>query len=236
MADIKKNKRINRGEVSDQEVAIYSNCADFELIELLKSSKPTERTCAAKLLGSRKSEMAISDLCLALKTEKSIYPKIAISEALGEIGLAALPELIKLLGKIGNNQHKELPEKAFEKSSYPLPRDIAARTITKIGENALELLIKFIPEFNNESLSEAIDAIGFISYYSGNYTAFKNLSQLIEQFRSNDLITWKLVRSLQSFSSPESVEILEFYKHNHPHISIRNEAERSLLQIFRNEI
>jgi HEAT repeat protein len=229
-----KSKRKNRGEVSENELDEFYNLSDNELIQLLKSTKPTERTCAAKILGERKPENAIIVFCQALKTEKSLYSKIAISEALGKIGLPALPELIKLLGKIGNNQHKFLPEKPFEKKNYPLLRDIAARTITKIGESALELLIKSIPDLQKESLSEAIDTIGFISYYSKNHHAFKTVKKLINQYKDDEVILWKLIRALQAFPNQESIGILEFYKENHAHKAIRIEAELSIAQIIRN--
>ena len=223
--------RKNRGEVSEKELNMFSAHTDNELIEFLKSTKPTQRTCAAIILGDRKSEVAIDALCQALKTEKSLYSKIAISEALGQIGISALPSLMKLLGKIGNNQHKNLPEKAFEKKSYPLPRDIVARTVTKIGESALVILIDSAPGLNKESLSEAIDAIGFISYYSKNLSAWDILKKLFEVYKNDDLISWKLIRAMQAFPLKETIEILEYQKNNHCKIAIRKEAERSIAQI-----
>jgi hypothetical protein len=231
MTNNKKTNRINLGEVSEKEIKEFSNYTDNELIELLKSSKPIERTCAAKILGDRKSEVAIDALCQALMIEKSLYSKIAISEALGQVGIKALPSLIKLLGKIGNNQHKNISEKAFEKKSYPLPRDIVARTITKIGESALVILIESAPGLHKESLSEAIDAIGFISYYSKNIWAWDVLKKLFEVYKTDDLISWKLIRAMQAFPSKETIEILEYQKINHSKIAIRKEAERSIAQI-----
>ena len=62
----------------------------------------------------------------ALKTEKKLYPKIELSELLCSCGQPAIKALIKQLGKIGNNQHKQIPNKQFQKKSYPLPRDLAA--------------------------------------------------------------------------------------------------------------
>jgi hypothetical protein len=232
----KENNRKNRGEVSEMELNEFTKLSDNELIPLLKSPNPTERTCSAKILGIRKSKKAIDALCQALKVEKKLYSKIAISEALGHIGISALPQLIMLLGKIGDNQHKSLPDKAFEKQSYPLPLDIAARTITKMGENALDMIIQAIPNIEVECLSEAIDAIGFISYYSGNQTAFETIKMLIHQFHEHDLILWKLIRALQAFPNNESIEILESYKQTHSQKAIREEAKRSIYQIMNKQL
>ena len=231
MPGSKQIQRKNRGEVTAIEISEFYKYSDIELIEQLKSANSSVRTCSAIILGERKSEKAIIALCEALKTEKSLYSKIAISCALGKIGLKALPILIKLLGKIGNNQYKDLPEKPFEKWNYPLPRDIAARTITKIGESALELLNESLPILERISLSEAIDAIGFISFYSKNQLAFKTIKNLVNQYKNDDLITWKLIRSLQAFPNQESIKLLDYYRLNHPQQIICLEAEHNLEQI-----
>jgi hypothetical protein len=72
--------------------------------------------------------------------KKKLYTKIAICEAIEAYGVSSLPYLVPLLGKIGNNQHKKAGFYDLDKKSYPLPRDIAARIIIRIGEPALPLL------------------------------------------------------------------------------------------------
>src|SRR3989339_1201627 len=160
-----------RGFVDDEFVKSFANKNIKELITLLQSNVPQERTAAAKILGAKKEKSAIKHLCLALEKEKSLYSKISISNALSNIGEAAIPSLIKLLGKIGNNQHKAPPAKPFRKKSYPLPRDIAARTIIRIGETALPYLEECLIVGSEAQISEAIDAIGHIAFYSKNSRA-----------------------------------------------------------------
>jgi len=118
---------------------------DFSILsEKLKSPLPSERTAAARVLSNHKTEDCVLILTHALIKETKLYSKIAISESLGSLGIISLNYLLPLLGKIGTNQHKTITEKKFRKKSFPLPRDIASRTITKIGEEALLPLEKFI--------------------------------------------------------------------------------------------
>ncbi len=220
-----------RGFVSGKEISSIETLSENEIIELLKSKESTKRTAAANILGNRKLDSAIIPLVEALKKEKALYTKIAISEALGKIGKPAANELILLFGKIGNNQHKTLPEKPFEKWNYPLPRDIAARTIIKIGEAALDPILESILNMEKEALSEAIDAIGFISFNGENKSAFRPLINLLNIYKTDDLIVWKIIRSLQSFPLAKTETILNQYLNNHKQPAIRCEAARSLGQI-----
>ena len=114
---------------------------DFTILkEKLESPLPTERTAAARVLSNHKTDECAQMLAEALIKETKLYSKIAISESLGTLGIISLKYLLPLLGKIGTNQHKTIPEEKFRKKSFPLPRDIVSRTITKIGEEALARL------------------------------------------------------------------------------------------------
>ena len=85
---------------------------------------------------------------------------MAISEALSQIGVPAISPLLDLLGEIGKNQETELPQKYFNKKSYPLVRDLAARTLVKIGKPATPYLIEVIENGTDYKAQQAIDAIG----------------------------------------------------------------------------
>ncbi len=87
-----------RGFTTEVENNLFISKSDIELIPLLKSNNPKERTSSATILGQRKSEKAIFALCEQLKNEKALYSKIAISEALGKIGKPAINELVKYFG------------------------------------------------------------------------------------------------------------------------------------------
>jgi hypothetical protein len=104
-----------------------------------------------------------------LENEKKLYTKIALSEAIAEYGVLSLKYLIPLLGKIGKNQHKKLLWLISIKKSYPLPRDLAARTIIRIGEPTLPFLEEILVSGTYAQKIEVIDAIGHIVFYCNQF-------------------------------------------------------------------
>lgn len=227
-----------RGKIAKQDLGLFNQYDKNSLMALLKSGNPQERTCAAILLGRKKIKDAIPELCQRLKTEKYLYTKIAISEALGEIGPAAISDLMLLIGTIGNNQHQTLPEKYFSKINYPLPRDIVARTITKIKTPALPSLTQLIVcSLEKTKVSEAVDALGWIIFYNKTgktqiESAENALFQCLENFTGDMVIHWKVIRAFESFNSPKVIEYLQAIVDNELLPSqLRSEACRSLNQI-----
>jgi len=202
-----------------------------ELILLLKKVNAQERTAAACILGVRNEKKAVKALCNALAGEKALYSKIAISDALGNIGVYALPGLIELLGMIGKNQHIIPSAGNFKKKSYPLPRDIAARTITKIGAPALAALESVAVNGTITRVSEAVDAIGFIAFYTNDRRSLKCLIQCMEKNAENELVTWKVIRALESFPCPEVEDILKKIIKSSKNKLLIQEAKRSLKQL-----
>lgn len=200
--------RLRRGQISMDEYQSLENFNDQELMVLLKSDQPGQRTAAARILGARHSIQAAQPLCDLLSSETALYTRIAVSEALGEIGSPALPFLVPLLGIIGQNQHQQHPVRGFYKKSFPLPRDIAARTITKIGPPALTELHTLLLYGERKSILESLDAIGFIAFYSGSRKSTPQLLELYQQSQADPLMVWKIIRALQSFPDSEVVEVL----------------------------
>jgi len=206
---------------------------DFTILkEKLKSPSPAERTAAARVLSNHKTDECALILSQALIRETKLYSKISISESLGSLGIISLKYLLPLLGKIGTNQHKTIPEEKFRKKSFPLPRDIVSRTITKIGEDALAPLEEFIMSENDSAVSEALDAYGFIIFYGGNKRDSSFLLRIYGKTQ-NLLIKWKIIRALESFADNETVNILENVLKDQTCIILHKEAERSLTQIRR---
>ena len=218
----------NRGFTTKSQNNIFAGKSDIELISLLKSNNSKDRTSSATILGQRKSQKAIFVLCKQLENEKALYSKIAICEALGKIGKPAINELIKYLSKIGNNQHKTLPKKRFNKCSYPLPRDIIARTICKIGDGALMDLNNILEGENKKQIYEAIDAIGFISFYSENKISFETLEKALQKYSDDEIIQWKIIRALSAFPSKKSEEILLDILKTSNKPELKWEAKRSM--------
>lgn len=226
------NQLKSRGYVEDEDLLKYGYESKEELYKLLQSKTPIERTIASKLLIKYKDTETMLALIKALSKEKKLYTKIALSESVSVYGEKASEVLIKHLGLVGKNQHGTLPKKKFGKNNYPLPRDIIARTICKIGTPALKHLRLCLKTGEYHQILEAIDAIGFISFYEHNEESFDDLIDLFDRYESDDLMIWKLIRSLQSFTNEESTRILNNYTQSNV-IQHKWEAERSLEQIRR---
>ncbi len=204
----KKKNREKRGQISQDDTFPYTDFSTEDLIEMLNEENPQKRTISAVILGNRKDERVIKPICTALKNERSLYSRIAMSEALSQIGEPATPFLIELLGEIGKNQETELPHKYFQKKSFHLVRDMAARTLVKIGEPATPYLIEVLETGNKFKAQQAIDAIGAISAKTGDKRALNALITLMEQENmdvagsAGDQITlWKITRALSGFQN-----------------------------------
>jgi len=189
----------SRGYVTAGEENSFMDLSADERIVLLKSKKAFERTIGARLLFKKDDSSAMEPLFNALRTETKLYTKIEISGSIVSYGKDSVNPLIALLGKIGKNQYKEIPIAQFKKNNYPLPRDISARILIRIGKDALSELVTCLNSDDSEMLSEAIVAIGFICYYNRNDEA---LSPMIECFKKNyvnKLIRWKIYRAMSAF-------------------------------------
>ena len=189
------------------------------------------RTAAVRRIRADKDPQFIPKLVELLRHEKKLYTKIELCECLAEFGLVALDELIPYLGKIGNNQHKVIGNYDLQKKSYPLPRDIVARIIIRMGPNAFPQLKHVLDSKDHGAISEAIDAVGHISVNYRDYSMEKICIRLYHA-RLSSLIEWKLIRAFQAFGSDEVIHILRKICEDHDmDIIMRNEAQRSLLRI-----
>jgi len=230
---VNKSKSINiaaekRGLTTREFDNNYNTLSDEELIELLLDNSAQKRTASANLLNYRKCTSAILPLCEALIKEKALYSKLSICYALERLGTEVLPFLIPLLGRVGNNRHEKLPEAGFYKKSYPLPRDIVARIIIRIGPPALIYLRPVLVSGSRIAVLEAIDAAGHISFYSKNDLLKSDLANLYNKNPQDELMIWKILRAFQGINSGEINTILEeviYYSKIPVH---RWEAARSL--------
>lgn len=228
--DISRQKR---GEIDDYFKSQYESFSNDYLIGLLEDTDARVRTAAATVLGERKSLEAINSLCKKLVKEKALYSKIAISEALGNIGVQALPEMTKYIGKIGKNQHKELPEEIFKKWNYPLPRDIVIRTVVKMGKLALSELRNTLLKADSNVTAEVIDAIGHISFYTKDHNSLDILIETLYKYEQamDTVVVWKVLRALQAFPQQVSLKVLRKYFLDSNDPQLRWEAARSLGQL-----
>ncbi len=189
--DILEKKRRERGEVSETDILKFDLYKKTELLSLLHSEIAFERSCAAIHLRNYQTSDVVAALCIQLTVEKSLYAKIAVCETLVECAELSIEPLIELLGQIGNNHEAKIPETGFYKISYPCPRDIAARTIRKLGIAAVLPLEKFIKSSRNmKSLNQAIDAYGHIIYSNNIKCSSSILQELCEKYPKNDFLKY----------------------------------------------
>ncbi|WP_282143812.1 HEAT repeat domain-containing protein [Cellulophaga baltica] len=200
----KQEQLENRGYLETGIDSQYLNSSFEQKITLLRSKIATERTLGARLLkednGAKTTELLIN----ALKNEKKLYPKIEICNTLSTFGKLVIPPLIECLGKIGTNQHKKIPEKEFSKDSYPLPRDIASRTLIRIGDKAIPELLKALETTDMILLSELIDTIGHINFNFKTKNIYKPLQSCYYRNKADEVITWKIIRAFSGIQESEA--------------------------------
>lgn len=223
----------NRGYTTIEDINEYTDLNKSELLELLKSKEPHKRTIAINLL-SNKSQLdnnIINLFCNMLLYENKLYTKIELCNALSKASIESAKIMVNYLGAIGKNQYKELPDKKFNKKSYPLPRDIVARTLAHMGIEVLSELLKILKLNNIVAIREAIDAIGFICFYNSNVHDKEIINDLISCFNTyieDDIIRWKMVRAFESFNTKLIIDMLTNIEQNDEKEIIRIEAKRSL--------
>lgn len=230
-----------RGLVEENDKIKYLTMPIDELFKYMNSDKATERTSAIYALSriyKCDEEKIISELLKRLSIEKALYTKIEICNALEKGNEKTAEMMVCYLGKIGNNQHKILPLKVSEKKSYPLPRDIIARTLAKMNTNILLTLMKILETEEKDKISEALDAIGFMIFYNKDLATLDNLNVIInvlKKYKNCEMIVWKVTLCLSAFPISKSIEILEEIEESQYSQVIVNEAKRSLNLIKKGE-
>ena len=225
-----------RGFVPDEAVLNYQNISDDELINLLNSDQAAERTLGAKLSMGRSSERLLPLLCELLENEDKLYTKLALSEAIAAYGVLSLKYLLPLLGKIGNNQHKKAALVDLNKKSSPLPRDLSARIVIRIGESALPFLEEILVTGTYAQKCEAIDAIGHIAFNVNKYQSEESLHVLLGEQINDELIVWKIIRAFQAFPSKKVEQQLNYMIEKSENEVLKEEAKRSLRQIQKRRV
>lgn len=202
-------KRRERGEVNEFDISCFELFDESELLSLLQSKIPVERSCAAIHLRKHKNLNVVNELCCFLTLEKKLYVKIALCETLVECAELSIDPLIRLLGRIGKNQETKIPETGFYKISYPLPRDIAARTICRLGTIAILPLEDFIKSSKDmNALSQAIDAYGHIIFSNKIKRSSSTIKELYKKQLKSYFIKYKITRCLSAINDNWSKSFL----------------------------
>lgn len=224
----------SRGFFNKCDISAINDLKPDKIIELLYDRAPDIRSAAVQKIAELKNESHIPILCELLKNERKLYTKIALSEALISYGAKAAPFLTALFGKIGNNQHNKPAMVDLKKLSFPLPRDITARIIARIGPAALDELEKVLECGDLRQITEAIDAIGHIAYNFKDIKSENALFETLNKYPRNELIIWKIIRAFQAFSSERVKEYLLGIVNEEKDEILIAEANRSLDRIKRN--
>lgn len=228
-----------RGFFTSEDINKFQNNSDHELFQLINSPIPAERSTAIFLLSERlhiENLDFVNILLERLCIEKSLYTKLEICKALEKGNEETATLMLPYLGRIGNNQYKALPDRSSRKKSYPLPRDIIARSLGRMNTSILPVLFHELNHSNEEQISELIDAIGFMLFYNPDYIKddyFNTVINTMDRFSENNLIVWKCITCLSSFRTQACIKKLTQINDNSQNSLISSEAERSLALINR---
>lgn len=217
-----------RGYATQTEINALERLHAAELICLLHSECAVSRTAAAYNL----TYLFPKELLKQLSQETCLYPKIAICAALEKGNESTAKSMCHYLGRIGNNQYKTIPKKVSAKKSYPLPRDIIARTLGKMNPMVLPVLLDILKCDDLSKIGEVLDAIGFMVFYHPELVSQESLKTIVETAnhnRGNDLIVWKHIICLSAFPISESITILRNYASRNDILG--EEARRSIRMI-----
>jgi hypothetical protein len=198
-----------RGFVPAHESSGRDAVPDSELDKMLSSPDPCGRTLAVRISGERGLSGYAEKLCGMLAVEKALYTKIELQNTIAGFGEHSIPFLVKLLGSIGSNQHRFPDSADTGKKSYPLCRDIAARTLCMIGPSALPALEEILESGTLAQKLEALDAIGHISFNHGQTRSETVVVRLLRTAENDRLMIWKIVRALQGFRTESAEKMLK---------------------------
>lgn len=223
----------SRGKITFEDLQYYNNHSKLELLEMIKSKEAYKRTIAIKLLSEKKdlNDDLIRLFLQTLTQENKLYTKIELCDALSKGNVQSAKIMVEYLGQIGTNQHKVLPTNGFNKKSYPLPRDIIARTLAHMKKEILPVLLDVLKTDNTLAIREVIDAIGFMCFYQKLNSSHQIIDALLLCLKTNfkdEITRWKLVRAFESFNDINVIHTLLDIEKNDDQPIIRNEAKRSL--------
>lgn len=202
-----------RGLANKEEIASLSGYPLEKLLTILHNDKACMRTAAAVNLAPF-ADQAANALLLQLFKESRLYTKIAICESLEKGNAQTAYLMTSYLGKIGKNQHRKLPKKVSEKISFPLPRDIVARSLAKMDISILPILIEVTEGTDRDKICEVLDAIGYMVFYHPDLATedtVRPILSLLSTCSDQPLVLWKVLLCLSAFPLPGSkAALLDF--------------------------
>lgn len=217
-----------RGFLTNTDAEPFFLSSKEELLELLNDDVAVNRTAALFIL---RGFVAINDLdeilLKMLVKEKALYTKLEICDILTTGNELTIKRMIPYIGIIRGNQYRTIPEKVSKKKSYPLPRDIIARTMAKMDPCYFAEILALLKHPEDRVVAEAIDAIGWQVFYHQELATAKNYQEVLQAFiryQDNELMKWKLITCLSGFD--QSTSFLKNYVTSNK--VVQREIERSL--------
>lgn len=218
----------DRGKAAPEDITALSGLPLEGLLSKLHSSDPEVRSAAAENLAPF-VEQAADELLKQLTVEKCLYTRLAICGCLERGGPEVAEKMAAYLGKIGSNQHRALPQKVSAKKSFPLPRDIIARSMGKMDSAVFPVLLQVLEQGSFLQICEVLDAIGYMAFYQTALATEKNGEKVIARalkWKEQEMVRWKLALCLSAFPGRETEQFL--LKLTKERSLIGQEAERSL--------
>lgn len=226
-AQERREEAQRRGRASLVQRAALREAPQAELLALLQGDNACLRSAAAACLAPAVD--AVADSLLAqLAREPCLYPRLAICEALQGGGVQTARKVAGYLGRIGCNQHRALPARPSAKTSYPLPRDLAARTLAKMDPAVFPVLLAAL-EGAPSAVREALDAVGWMAFYHpalATEAACETVLAAARRQPEDPVLLWKTLLCLSAFPCPQGTAFLQEYA-GAPGV-LGQEAQRSL--------
>lgn len=219
-----------RGKASQVLLDLYATASQEACLNGLFSEDGAQRSAAATYLELRKDH--VETLCVQLQKESCLYTRIAICHRLAQGDVHTARILCRYLGTVGHNQHKTLPKAVSKKKSYPLPRDLIARTLGKMHPDILPALLEVLKSGEKETIKEALDAFGFLLYYHQELPTIQYLpviTALCQRWQTDAVLLWKCMMVLSAIPAKDTIIFLKKYENETSLIG--TEARKSLAHI-----
>lgn len=166
-----------------------------------------------------------------LYKEKKLYTRLEICTALESGNSITASKMIPYIGRIGNNQHRVLPDRPSLKSSYPLPRDLIVRSLARMKREIMPVLMEVLDSNDRDKIREVLDAVGFLAFYDRDAATAEYMNKVIEtaqKHEEDEVITWKAIVCLSAFPYVKSREFLKSISENSKNNLFASEAKRAL--------
>lgn len=202
-----------RGFASKEDRKALEQCSVGALLKALENPVSVVRTAAAGHLSTEEPAV-VEALLQQLSREACLYTRLAICDTLRQGDAATARQMADWLGKIGDNLYNAPPAKVSAKKSFPLPRDLVARTLGKMEPEVLPVLLECLHDGDIKKVSEALDALGYLVFYQRQLASPENVLpvlQVLEDYPKHPLLTWKVLLCLAAFPVAASEEVLQSY-------------------------